>query len=255
MSESLTIGIPAYNERDNIEAAVREAQGTGRRSGLDFEILVVDDASRDGTGEVLERLAREIPELRVVRHPENRGIVAAFQSLYDHTRRELLFMNAADHQWKMDEVFPMLEALRRDRLDLVVGRRVDKQYTAYRKLISHGFRIMTETLFGVPVWDPGSIKLMREPIRRIPVVSTGVFEQAERIIRAHHMGYRVGHVDVAHLPRTAGKAGGASWRNVRSAVTELFRFYAAYRRGLGRAEPTEPAAPANGGAPTTGARR
>src|SRR6185436_7613327 len=155
----------------------------------------------------------------------------AFLSLYSNTRKDLLFMNAADRQWRMDEMFKMREAMQRDNLDLVVGNRVDKQYTLYRKLVSHSFRIFSETLFGVPLWDPGSIKLMREPIRRIPVISTGVFEQAERIIRAHHLGYRVGKVDVDHLPRTAGKAGGASLKNVRSALRELAAFHRAYRKG------------------------
>jgi dolichol-phosphate mannosyltransferase len=228
--ESLTIGIPAYNEKDNIEGAVLEAIETGRKVASDFEVLVVDDASTDGTSEILSRLAREHRELRVVRHPENRGIVGAFQSLYKETRKDLLFMNASDRQWRMDEVVPMLAALRGLPCDLVIGNRASKQYTPYRKIISASFRILCESLFGVRVWDPGSIKLMRAPVRLIPTESKGVFEQAERIIRAHALGYRVAKVDVAHLPRASGRAGGASWRNIVSGVADLIRFYRSFRR-------------------------
>lgn len=232
MSESITIGIPAYNERNNIESAVLEAIEVGRRAAEDFEVLVVDDASNDGTGDILQRLAREHAELRVVRHPRNSGIIASFSSLYANTRKELLFMNAADRQWRMDELFKMLDELRAGPYDLVIGNRVDKQYTPYRKLISSSFRLLCEILFRVRVWDPGSIKLMREPIRHIPVISNGVFEQAERIIRAHALGYRISKVDVDHMPRTSGKARGASWRNVLGSARELIRFYIAFRKGI-----------------------
>ena len=232
MSESLTIAIPAHNEKGNIERAVLEAIDVGRRAGVDFEVLVVDDASGDGTAEILERLGREHPELRVVRHDENRGIVGSFKTIYSQARKELLFMNAADGQWSMEELFPMLEALRSGPFDLVIGNRARKHYTPYRRFVSACFRILSEKLFQVKLWDPGSIKLMREPIRRIPVDSRGVFEQAERIIRAHALGYRVAKVDVEHLPRTSGRGRGASWRNVVGGVRDLARFYIRFRRGL-----------------------
>ena len=212
MSESITIGIPAYDEEKNIEEIVRDAVEIGRPTTDDLEILVVDDASTDGTAEILQRLGTEYPELRVVRHSKNGGIIASFMTIFGETRKELLFIIAADRQWKMEELPKMLEVMRTGPYDLVIGNRVSKQYTPYRKIISSSFRVLCETLFRVKVWDPGSIKLMRAPIREIQVDSRGVFEQAERIIRAYALGYKVTKVDVEHMPRTSGKARGASLR-------------------------------------------
>ena len=232
MAESITIAIPARNEKENIESVVLDALRVGRQATDDLEVIVVDDHSTDGTYEILQALASQHPQLRVIRHPEHRGIVGAFKTIYEETRKELLFMNASDRQWRMEELFPMREALRQGPHDLVIARRVEKRYTPFRKFVSACYRISCETLFRVKVWDPGSIMMMREPIRRIQVMSTGVFEPAERVIRAHAMGYRVTKVDVEHLPRTSGRATGASWKNIRGAVRELIAFYIYYRREL-----------------------
>jgi glycosyltransferase involved in cell wall biosynthesis len=245
--ESLTIGIPAFNEQDNIERAVTEALATATRAAPDHEVLVVDDASTDGTAKRLAELARRHPRLRVIRHERNGGIVSSLKTLCREASKDLVFLNASDGQWPMDEVFPMLEALRTIPCDLVIGNRADKQYTPWRKAISSSFRILTEALYGVKVWDPGSIKLMRRPVARIETTCTGVFEQAERIIRAHALGFRVAKVDVRHNARTSGLARGASWRNIFSGLGECLRFRISFRAGRRGGQDGRPADSGAGG--------
>ena len=250
MPESLTIGIPAYNEERNIERAVGEAVAVAARAAEDWEVLVVDDASTDATPARLAALQAAHPRLRVIRHERNGGIVASLKALCREARGEIVFLNASDGQWPMEELFPMLEALRRLPCDLVVGNRAVKQYTLWRKVISTSFRLFTETLYGVKVWDPGSIKLMRRPVARIVTTCSGVFEQAERIIRARAMGFRVEKVDVRHNPRTSGLARGASWRNIAAGVLECLTFRLTFRAGR-----VHPSGGAGEAAPTRSASR
>ena len=257
-AESVSIGIPAYNEERCIAGAVREALEVGRQTGADFEVLVVDDGSRDGTAEILAGLAMHHPQLRVVRHAENRGIGAAMARLCSEASMDLLFLNAADGQWRMTELLPMREAMRDQALDLVIGARIQKRYTPYRRLISVLGRVLCERLFGFELWDPTSIVLLREPVRRIAVGSRGVFAHTERIVRARALGYRAGKVDVEHLPRSSGRGHGASLANILLALRECASFYAEFRTGLSASQAPAPSAHGVGqsrsaasGAPTT----
>lgn len=230
LSESITIGIPAFNEQANIERVVQEALFVGRDIGVELEVLVVDDASIDQTPSILAQLVDANPEVRVIRNSRNRGIGGSIAVLCAEAGKDLLFLNAADGQWRMSELLRMRDVLYSQSLDLVIGARARKRYTPYRKAVSWLFRVLCERLFGFRLWDPGSIILMRKSVRHIPVQSVGVFAHAERIIRAQAMGLQAGKADVEHFPRVSGRAQGASLANIVLALREGARFVAVYRR-------------------------
>ena len=152
-----------------------------------------------------------IPDtVRVLRNEANAGIIATCERLYASARGRLVFVNSSDGQWKCAEVLPMLAVA--DRYDLVVGRRRHKRYGLRRQVVSGLFNLLPRLLFGVETHDAGSIKLFRREVLDIPLVSRSPFREAERIIRAYRLGYRIGAVDVEHLDRRGGQATGARWR-------------------------------------------
>ncbi len=130
----------------------------------------------------------------------------------------------------------------RDRFDLVVGKRVVKHYTLRRALISEAFNLLPLVLFGVRTHDAGSIKLVRRELFQIPLCSRGPFQEAERIIRARRLGYRIGVVPVENRPRRGGKATGARWGLVGQAVLDLLRCWwrIVIRRQAAALEPPSP---------------
>src|SRR5438093_6395146 len=95
LRRTATIMAPAYNEARNIEGSVRDAVEAA--SGLeDFEIIVVDDGSTDGTAQIVDELTKAIPQLRVVHHPRNLGLGAAYRTALDHARMDYFAWTAGD---------------------------------------------------------------------------------------------------------------------------------------------------------------
>ena len=107
--KSLSVVFPAFNEEANIRAVVEDAYRTVPKLAPIFEIIVVNDGSKDRTGEICDRLVEELPEVRVVHHPRNRGYGAALKSGITLARYDLIFFTDADGQFDLNEVARLLE--------------------------------------------------------------------------------------------------------------------------------------------------
>jgi glycosyltransferase involved in cell wall biosynthesis len=217
----VSICIPAFNEEQTIEEAIKTAVLTLQESGLSGEILVLDDCSTDRTWEILRSCKDSVPQLQIRRNEMNLGIAKTFAELYRWAKMDLVFLNSADGQWRMETLLEMLPLAKR--YDLIVARRKEKHYGLNRQIVSWFFNVLPLLLFGTRTYDAGSVKLVQHEIYEIEIKSTGVFAEAERIIRAARLGYRIGFVEVNHFPRKSGKASGAKLSLIVEAVLDLFR--------------------------------
>jgi dolichol-phosphate mannosyltransferase len=218
----LSVVMPVYNEQEALPGTLDEALSALAGAPFTYEIVLVDDASRDNSLAILEAYRERHPDLlRVLRHEKNRGIAGAFETLYASARGRFVFLNGSDGQWKTAECLKMMAL--RDRFDLIVGKRRQKQYGWWRNVVSGAFNALPRLLFGVATHDAGSIKLFRREVLSIPLISRGPFREAERIVRAHQRGLRVGVVPVDQLPRQGGVAGGAKMKLVVEALADLGR--------------------------------
>jgi len=217
----IAICIPAYNEEATIEGVIGEADETLKRSSRPGEILVIDDCSTDRTWDILCNIRRTLPVLQIRRHSENRGIAATFAELYQWAQKSLVFLNSADGQWKMTTLLELLPLA--DEYDLIVAQRRDKHYGLRRHLVSWLFNALPRLLFATRTYDAGSVKLARRAIYDIPIISSGVFGEAERIIRAQRRGFKIGVKQVEHSPRRTGKATGAKPSLIVEAGRDLAR--------------------------------
>jgi glycosyltransferase involved in cell wall biosynthesis len=217
----VSICIPAYNEEHTIEEVIKAAVLTLQQTGLPGELLIVDDCSTDRTWQILQSFKDSVPQLQIRHHEINQGIAKTFGELYRWAKMDLVFLNSADGQWKMEVLLEMLPLTKR--YDLIVARRKEKHYGLNRQIVSWFFNALPLLLFGTKTYDAGSIKLARRKIYEIEIKSTGVFSEAERIIRASRRGYRVGFVEVDHSPRKSGKATGARLSLIVEAVVDLCR--------------------------------
>jgi glycosyltransferase involved in cell wall biosynthesis len=218
----LSVVMPVHNEEAVLADVLTEAVEALERCDLPHELVLVDDASTDRSPAILAEFQARHPEsVRVLRNEANRGIIGTCERLYASARGRLVFVNSSDGQWKCAEVLRMLPLA--DRFDLIVGRRRTKRYGLKRRVISGLFNWLPRLLFGVETHDAGSIKLFRREVLTIPLRSESPFREAERIIRAQKMGYRVGVVDVEHFDRRGGRATGARWRLIAESLTDLGR--------------------------------
>ena len=222
--------MPAFNEEANLEQSVGRMARALETNARGFEIIVVDDGSRDGSAALLERLIGAHPNLRVVRHPVNRGYGAALRSGFDAARFGWIFLMDADNQFDPAEVELLLA--RMADADIVAGYRKHRRDPLLRRLNAWAFFTMVRLLFGRLVRDVNcAFKLMRrDVIIRMALHSEGALINTEILVLARQLQARVVEVPVDHYPRTAGKQTGANVAVVMKAFRELFAFRAEMRK-------------------------
>jgi len=224
MMSSLSIVLPAYNEEANVERAVEQVSAVARQLGMDYEIILVNDGSKDRTGEIGHELERRVPNFRLVEHYPNRGYGGALKAGFAAATKELVAFVPADNQFDFHEVNRLLEGLAR--ADIVSGYRAQRQDHFVRKLNAMGWNTVVQVLFGTLCHDIdcGFKVFRREILDHVNLASNGAMIDTELLAGAKARGYRIAEVPVTHLPRTAGAATGANVKVIARAFRDLVRF-------------------------------
>ncbi|MFL5670825.1 MAG: glycosyltransferase family 2 protein [Chloroflexota bacterium] len=243
--ERLSYFFPAHNEAANLEGLVNEALETLPTLADTFEIIAVDDGSRDGTPGLADALAEAHPDVvRVVHHPMNLGYGAALRSGFAASRYEFVAFTDGDRQFKVGDLGRLTSRLAADdHPDVVVGFRIKRADPPIRTLYARAYRLANRIFFGLKVTDIDcACKLFRrESLDGLRVESGGAFFSAEMLIKLQAAGRSVVEVGVPHYPRTAGSATGAKPEVVLRAVRDFWwlrlRMWAHRSRALRRGEP------------------
>ena len=222
--------MPAYNEQANLEQSVGRTADALAAHARTFEIIVVDDGSRDDSPAVLDRLKLAHPNLRVVRHPANRGYGAAVRSGFDAARLPWVFLMDADNQFDPAEIG--LLVAQAVEADIVAGYRRHRRDPLLRRLNAWAFFTVVRLLFGRLVRDVNcAFKLIRRDLLAgMALHSEGALINTEVLVLARQLRARVVEVPVQHYPRRSGKQTGANTRVVLRAFAELFAFRAEIRK-------------------------
>ena len=207
--------LPTYNEAENVEAIVRAALPHLASTGLEHRVLVVDDGSPDGTGDIADRLAAEIENVQVLHRARKEGIGPAYLAGFAHalaSGADLLLEMDADFSHDPAEL-PRLIGVA-DRADLVLGSRYVPgggvtDWGLGRRLISRGGSLYAQILLGVPVHDlTGGFKCFRrEVLERLDLAAVGTDGygfQIEMTYRALRAGFRVEEVPIVFRDRRVG---------------------------------------------------
>ena len=247
----LSYFFPAHNEAENIEPLVAEALAVLPKLAKRFEIIAVDDGSRDGTSEIADRLAAAHSDIvRVVHHPTNYGYGAALRSGMRASRYQLVAFTDGDRQFRLEDLGGLLQRLGQPVSaddshlpDVVVGYRLRRADPAVRLVYARGYRLALRTFFGLLVRDVDcACKLFRrESLAGVRLESRGAFLSAELLIKLKTLGRSIVEVGVPHYPRTAGSASGANPKVVLRAVRDFWRLrlrlWARPRATLRRGDP------------------
>jgi len=207
IGRKISVVLPAYNEEDNIERQVRSVDEVVRAMRFDdYEIVVVDDGSRDGTRAVCERISGEVPALRLLVHEVNLGYAAALRTGFTGARMPLVFYTDADNQFDVRELKNLLPGI--DDYDIVCGFRIYRFDPFSRLVLSWGYNLLVRILFGIRVRDVDcAFKLFRrEVFDRISIESKKFFVDTEILAKAAREGMKMTEIGVRHYPRTAGES-------------------------------------------------
>lgn len=220
---SLSVFFPCYNEKDSVCALTEKAVSVAGTICDNFEVILVDDGSADGTAELIDKLASEHPSVRAVHHPQNQGYGAALQSGFRAATKDYIFYTDGDGQFDLNELH-VLAPLIVD-CDIVSGYRLNRQDGMLRKLNAFCWTRLVCFLFKLNLKDIDcAFKLYkREIFEQIEMHSTGALIDTEILARAVRKGYTIAQVGVHHYPRTAGQSTGANLKVILRAFKELFK--------------------------------
>jgi glycosyltransferase involved in cell wall biosynthesis len=224
---ALSLFFPMYNEEGNIDQAVAAALAALATVSAKYEVIVVDDGSRDRTGAIADRLAAANSRVRVIHHSVNRGYGAALRSGFQAASHALVILADGDNQFDLGELPVLVKAL--EGFDVVSGYRITRRDPLIRRLYAFLYNRLARLLFDIPVRDVNcGFKIYRRSLleRLLPQLrSTGALINVEMLARARKLGATVTEVGVQHYRRETGRPTGGNPAVILRAFRELLRLW------------------------------
>jgi glycosyltransferase involved in cell wall biosynthesis len=246
----LSVFFPAYNDSGTIASLVITALKTARRLTPNFEIIIVNDGSADGTAEIANELARTYPEVRVVHHEVNRGYGGALRSGFAAATRELVFYTDGDAQYDPAEMELLWKALGSG-VDLVNGYKISRSDPFHRIVIGRVYHHTVRFLFGLKVRDVDcDFRLMRRAVfDKVRLEKNSGVICLEMMKKIQDAGYQISEVPVHHYHRAYGRSQFFNFRRLFKTGVDVMRLWFAlvvrgeHRRALANAAASPAVAP------------
>ncbi|MDD5135060.1 MAG: glycosyltransferase family 2 protein [Phycisphaerae bacterium] len=223
--KSLSVFFPCYNEQENVERVLASAVDCLEPLNIDYEIILVNDGSRDRTAQIIDTLAAKDSRIKAVHHKTNLGYGSALQSGFKAATKEFVFYTDGDGQFDIKELPPLFKYMAD--YDIVSCYRIKRQDSIIRKINALCWTTLGGLLFKMKIKDVDcAFKLYRRKIfDDIKMQSTGALIDTEILARARQKGYKIFQTGVHHYPRVAGTQTGAKISVILRAFKELFALY------------------------------
>ena len=221
MPPTISVIVMAYNEVESVVAVTRDLHAVLSALPASFELLLVDDGSSDGTSQAVDSLAAELPAVRAIHHPENRGLGGVYRTGFSEARGDFLTFFPADGQFEaalVSEFFSLITSH-----DLVLGM-LPKREGSLGKVLSFTERRLYRRLIGPMPEFQGIFMIRKAVLDAVPLLSTGrgwgiVMELILRVFRANR--YRIVNHSTRLLPRRFGHSKANTWRNIVANMRQL----------------------------------
>jgi len=229
LPKSISVFFPAHNEADNVGPLTEKTVAVLESMGIDYEVLIINDGSTDGTKEAADRLAAKHPGVKAIHHEVNKGYGGAVWTGLRSSTKDLVFFTDGDGQFDIRELEDFYTAL--DGYDAVLGYRIKRQDPFHRIVFAKCWMMLIWLLFGFRLRD---LDCAFKLIRRVLVADLqpecgGAMVTVELIAKLRAKGFRYIQKGVHHYPRTAGEQSGGSPKVILRAFKELFATYRTLR--------------------------
>ncbi len=204
---SLSVVLPAFNEAEILQVTVESVMNALDPSGVAYEILIIDDGSTDGTGDIAAQLEARHPHcVRCMRHDTNKGYGAALRTGMREAKGQYISFLDADNQFDPRD-FPRLIALMND-YDVVTGIRTPRSDRWWRQALSSSYNSYARLVLSVPFRDINcAFKILKRCVLdQIQLESNHYCFSAELLAKSKHAGFRIAETPVRHSPRGTGKS-------------------------------------------------
>lgn len=223
-STGISVVIPAFNEEANIWSALNDALSYLKTLKDPWELIVINDGSRDDTGKILADFAKGNHRLKVITHPDNLGYGRSLSNGFQASLYNYVFFTDADRQFDLKALDVLWPIAKTGVIDLVIGYRLKRKDPFTRRFLSRCYNLLADFLFDLDVKDIDcAFKIFKKSIfKKIKIESNNFFVNTEILAKARHFNFKILEVGVPHFPRKAGKST-VSWKYVPLTVKELIR--------------------------------
>ena len=226
MLTSLSVFLPAYNEEDSIDSTVEGVVKVLKTLNLDWEVLVINDGSKDKTAEVVKGLEKKFPGVKLVNHEKNKGYGRALKTGFAEAKYDWVAFVDSDGQFDFAEIKKLLEHT--GEADVILGYRLNRADPFQRRIFTWGWKMLAMVMLGLNVRDYscGFKLIKRKVIEDIsPIESEEKVTQIEMLIKAKKKGYKFAEVGVHHYARTAGVPTGANMSVVLKSFMDMVKLW------------------------------
>lgn len=227
--KSLSIFFPAYNDSQSIPRLIQTVNCVAGDITNDYEILVINDGSKDDTKDIVEELRKRYKKLKIIHHSKNLGYGAALASGFRNSKKEWIFYTDGDGQYDPKELLLLLKNSSPD-IDVVNGYKLRRSDNFARKILGQLYNFSIHMLYSIPISDIDcDFRLIRRSkINNIKLNSSGGSVCLELILKLQKNGARFAEVGVNHYKREYGHSHFFNLKNILKMFFENFNFYLKY---------------------------
>ncbi len=224
-SPSISVFFPAYNEEKNIGESIKKAIEVLSQITNNYEVIAVNDGSKDKTSEVVKELVNIDDHVRLIEHPINMGYGQGLKSGISASRYDYIFFTDADLQFDLSELKIFVKYI--PEYDMVIGYRKHRSDPFIRTVNAKLWNIANRILFGLKVRDIDcAFKLLKKDIlQKVSLSTGGAMTSAEMLIKMKDLGATVKELPVTHMPRKAGTQTGAKLHVILRAFKEMGKVF------------------------------
>lgn len=223
-SQGLSIVLPVYNEEKNIKPVIEDILSNIKKFTSDYEIIVVDDGSKDKTLNILYSLKEKNKEIKIITHKENRGYGAALTEGIKHANKEFILLMDADGQFRINSLCAFWD--KRHSYDFILGYRKERRDNIYRKIMGRIGNYIADLLLKKNIKDIDcGFKLFRAKIlKRLSLKSRGIiisFEVLYKLFKTNTYSFL--QIPVKHYKRKFGSSKGGKIKEIIKVLLEFIK--------------------------------
>lgn len=227
--DKLSVFLPAYNEEANLGKTIKNVVENLKKNVSTWELIVVNDGSKDKTGQVADDWSKKDKRISVIHHNPNRGYGAALKSgLYACKYPWISFIDS-DGQFDFSEINRFIDTQQKTKADMVIGYYLGRKVSFTRKLNTFAWQIIVKMLFGLNVRDIdcGFKLISKKVVDTIEPLQSerGAFISSEFLIKAKKSGFKIVEIGANHFPRKNGEGTGANIDVIIQSFIDLFRLW------------------------------
>ncbi len=204
---SISFVLPMFNEKDNIDNTVSAMRSIARELTDEYEIIIVDDASTDGSGEIIDEMALHDPLVRSFHMKKNTRFGGAFAEGFRRSTKDIIIYMDSDMPVRIEDIKDSLPLIKEH--DIVTGcSKIRKGDTLKRKIISGTYNLLVQIFFNLDIVDinSGYKIIKRDFIKDIKFISHSPFVDVELFLHAKKKKGRIYQYPLIFISRTAGRS-------------------------------------------------